>query len=137
MLITSVEPSRPRVRPRKPRSPARHNLRKKLTSLIMEGEFPPGAQLMQTHLARRFGVSVSVMREALLDVQAQGLVETHDNRGFFVRKLDAAALLDLFDLRVVLEGLAARKACAHATPRDIADLRKMIDEMCAAQECNA
>jgi len=135
MFITAPKSSRRPPKPKKPRTSARHALRKKLIVMITEGKFAAGEKLVQSRLARKFGVSVGVMREALLDVQAHGLVETHDNRGFFVRKLDSDVLLDLFDLRAVLEGLAARKACAHATPEDIRELQAMIDKMCAAQEC--
>ncbi|MBL9216822.1 MAG: GntR family transcriptional regulator [Opitutaceae bacterium] len=137
MLLDPVNPQRRAPRPKKPRKSARHALRKKLVRMITEGKFRAGEQLMQTHLARKFGVSVSVMREALLDVQAYGLAETHDNRGFFVRKLDADALLDLYDLRGVLEGLAARKACGHITPGEVAELRGLIDRMCEAHDRGA
>ena len=123
-------PSNHSSNPLHPRRSARHRLRKKLIQLITQGRFEPGEKLRQTHLARQFQVSVTVMREALLDVRSHGLLKTRDNRGFYVRHLKPAALLDLYDLRELLEGLAARKACARMTPAIVAELRAMIDEMC-------
>ncbi len=121
----------PAPKRKKPRKAGRHALREKLIAMITSGKFAPGAKLVQFQLAKKFGVSMSLIREAILDLQAYGLVETDDNRGFFVRRFDAKALLDLIDVREVLEGLAARKACGHVTTEQAATLEKLIEEMCA------
>lgn len=134
MLITSDLPKRERPKARKPRKVARHRLREALIKLITSGTFAPGQKLVQLKLAGEFGVSLSLLREALLDLQAYGLVETDDNRGFFVRQFDDKTLLDLCDVREALEGMAARIACSKITPDQIAELRDMIDELCEAEE---
>jgi DNA-binding GntR family transcriptional regulator len=85
---------RPRPRPKKPRSVGRHAVRERLILLIAKGDVGSGEKLVQFRLARRFGVSISLIREALLDLQSYGLIESDDNRGFFVRELDAKAVID-------------------------------------------
>lgn len=133
MHISST-PTRRKSPPRKKaRKLARHPLRETLIRMITSGEFRPGEKLAQTRLARRFRVSMGVMREALLDLQVYGLVETHDNRGFFVRRFDGETILELYDLREMLEGLVARKACGRITPAQLQELRQVIDSMCEAE----
>jgi DNA-binding GntR family transcriptional regulator len=118
--------------PKRPRKVGRHALRDRLIALITSGKFRPGEKLVQLTLAEKFDVSLSLLREAILDLQAYGLVESDDNRGFFVRRFDTKALLDLIDVREVLEGLAARKACALIQPAEVAELAGLIAEMGAA-----
>jgi DNA-binding GntR family transcriptional regulator len=122
-----------RAKPKKTRKVGRHALRDKLVKMITSGRIAPGEKIVQLQLCRRFGVSMSLMREALFELQTQGLVETDDNRGFFVRQFDASALLDLFEVREALEGMAARKACQHLSQEQIAELRGLIEAMCAAE----
>lgn len=118
--------------PKPPRKVGRHAVREKLIAMITSGKFRPGEKLVQLQLAEKFDVSMSLMREAILDLQAHGLVESDDNRGFFVRQFDTKALLDLLDVREVLEGLAARKACELIRPAQIAELAATIERMCDA-----
>jgi len=133
MLLTSDLPKRERPKAKKPRKVARHRLREALIKQITSGAFTPGQKLVQLKLAGKFGVSLSLLREALLDLQAYGLVETDDNRGFFVRQFDDKTLLDLCDVREALEGMAARIACSRITADQIAELRDMIVELCEAE----
>lgn len=119
--------------PKQPRKVGRHALRDKLIAMITSGKFRPGEKLVQLQLAEQFEVSMSLIREAILDLQAYGLVESDDNRGFFVRQFDTKALLDLIDVREVLEGLAARKACGLIQPAQARTLADLIDKMCAAE----
>ena len=69
------------------------------------------------------------MRESLLELQWLGLVESVDRLGVFVDKLDAERICQSYHVREMLEGLAARLACAHASRADISELRKMADEI--------
>lgn len=118
--------------PKQPRKVGRHAVREKLIAMITSGKFRPGEKLLQLTLAKKFGVSMSLMRESILDLQAYGLVESDDNRGFFVRQFDTKALLDLLDVREVLEGLAARKACEFVKSSHLRALTDLIERMCAA-----
>jgi DNA-binding GntR family transcriptional regulator len=108
--ITSVAPSTP---------VARHRVRKALEQMILEGAFPPRSKLIQQDLAAQFDVSLSVIREALLELQATGLVETVDNRGAFVSPVTREKLIESLEVRGSLEGLAARLCCDRATRADV------------------
>jgi DNA-binding GntR family transcriptional regulator len=69
------------------------------------------------------------VRESLLELQWLGLVESIDRLGVFVQKLDAARLCEAYQVREVLEGLAARLACEHTSRADVALLSKMVDHI--------
>src|SRR5258706_10645788 len=90
---------------------ARGRVREDVRKLILSGELKPGTRLAQQHLAKRFGVAQSVVRESLLELQASGLVRSVDNLGLFVNDLDATMLLHAYEVRELIEGLAARSAC--------------------------
>jgi DNA-binding GntR family transcriptional regulator len=108
---------------------SRHQVRDSLQTMILAGERPPGTKLVQQQLAKRFGVAQGVVREALLELQAYGLVETIDNRGIFVSEMSIKKLLDSFDVREVHEGLAARLCCERMNRKEIAELEEMAQEM--------
>lgn len=91
------------------------------------GEFPGGARLVETDLAERFGVSRTPVREALKRLEAQG-VAALDGRRLVVASLDHDQLGELYEVRGVVEGLAARLAARHAAPEEIAVLRAMVEE---------
>lgn len=77
---------------------------------LMNATLPPGSRLKLTALAERFGVSQSVVREALTRLSEQGLVVAEPQRGFRVRPLSREDLADLTRVRVHLECLALREA---------------------------
>src|SRR5207247_11200915 len=90
---------------------------------IIEGRLAPGQRLKEEELARELGISRTPVREALLMLQAEGLVDAAPNRGAVVRSHDADDLEDLYQLRALLEGYAARRAAAHISETAVADLR--------------
>lgn len=94
---------------------------------IMDGRLEPGQRLKEEELARELGISRTPVREALLILQTEGLLEATPNRGATVRTYDADGLSDLYMLRAALEGLAARLAAERVTKRDLAKLRKSCD----------
>jgi DNA-binding GntR family transcriptional regulator len=108
---------------------ARHDVREEIQRRILSGKSKPGERLSQQSLARELGVAQGTVRESLLELQWLGLVESVDRLGVFVDKLDAERICQSYLVREVLEGLAARLACAHASRADIAELRKMADEI--------
>src|SRR5579864_4506652 len=77
---------------------------------ILDGRLEPGARLKEEELARELGISRTPVREALLVLQAEGLIVAEPNRGASVRRHDAEDLHDLYQLRALLEGHAARRA---------------------------
>ena len=95
-----------------------HTLREQ----IVEGDYPQGVKLVEQDLAREFGTSRPMLREILSDLESQGLVEKRRNRGTTVRRIDSQSLLEIMEIREVLEGLAARLAAENSKPDDWRDL---------------
>ena len=112
-----------------PRRSSRHSVRDGIQKMILSGRHQPGAKLVQMDLAKRFGVAQGVVREALFELQVWGLVETIDNRGVFVSKLNTEKLLESFDVRAVHEGLAARLCCDHATRAELREMARLAEKV--------
>jgi DNA-binding GntR family transcriptional regulator len=94
---------------------------------ILDGRLSPGQRLKEEELARELGISRTPVREALLVLQTEGLIEAAPNRGATVRSYDADDLSEMYLLRAVLEGLGARLAAERVKARDLAKLRKSCD----------
>jgi DNA-binding GntR family transcriptional regulator len=107
----------------------RHQVRKEIQRRILSGESQPGERLTQQSLAKELGVAQGTVRESLLELQWLGLVESVDRLGVFVGKLDAARLIEAYQVREFLEGLAARLACEYVSRADVAMLRNMADRI--------
>jgi DNA-binding GntR family transcriptional regulator len=85
---------------------------------ILRGEFPPGQALRQEELATRFAVSRLPVRDALLRLKAQGLVDVVPNRGAFVVALSADEVREIYEMRVLLEGDLLERAVPLMSPED-------------------
>jgi DNA-binding GntR family transcriptional regulator len=81
-----------------------------IRNAILDGRWAPGERLPPAAMAKQFGASSTVVREALTKLNGDGLVAFERNRGFFVRSLDLGELRDITELRCVSEALAARLA---------------------------
>ena len=96
---------------------------------IVDGRLEPGRRLKEEELARELGISRTPVREALLVLQTEGLLDVAPNRGATVRAYAAEDLDDLYQLRAVLEGFAARRAAtrdlATTTSRAARELRAL------------
>lgn len=101
---------------------------------IIDGRLSPGQRLKEEELARELGISRTPVREALLILQAEGLVEATPNRGATVRAHDAESLDDLYQLRALLEGYAARRAAARITDETIAALWASCERFAAVAD---
>src|SRR6185436_14276699 len=108
---------------------ARSRVREDIRRCILAGEFKPGERLTQQHLAKKFGVAQSVVRESLLELQASGLVRSVDNLGIFVSDLDTHSLIHASFIREMLEGLAARLCCERASRADIREMYEMVERL--------
>ena len=106
---------------------ARHEVREEIQRRILSGESKPGQRLSQQSLARELGVAQGTVRESLLELQWLGLVESVDHLGVFVDNLDVSRICEAYQVREVMEGLAARLACSNAGRADIVELRHMAD----------
>jgi DNA-binding GntR family transcriptional regulator len=94
---------------------------------IVEGRVKPGERLKEEELARELGISRTPVREALLVLQTEGLVDAMPNRGAVVRAHDADDLRDLYQLRALLEGHAARLAAGRVTDEEVEELWASCD----------
>lgn len=83
---------------------------------ILDGRLEAGQRLKESELAEQLGLSRTPVREALLLLHAEGLVELTPNRGARVRTFEIDELEDLYELRALLEGFAARKAALAISP---------------------
>jgi DNA-binding GntR family transcriptional regulator len=83
---------------------------------ILRGEVAPGQALRQEELAERFGVSRLPVRDALLRLEAQGLVHVYPNRGAFVISLSADEITEIYEMRILLEGDIIERAVSRMTP---------------------
>ena len=93
-----------------------------LRAAIIGGEYAPGERLRAEALAARFGTSRTPVREALVLLEGDGLVELEPRRGAVVRAFDADDLVDLYEVRAVLEARAASLAAGRVADDDLAAL---------------
>jgi DNA-binding GntR family transcriptional regulator len=101
----------------------------RLRALILTGEYGPDERLIEEQLAERLGVSRTPVRQALTMLEAEGLVEIAPNRGATVCSFTTEDVWDIYDLRAVLEGHAARRAAGRIERRELEYLRKLTGEM--------
>lgn len=105
-----------------PAAPSRRNLAEEITSqlrvAIVSGQFKPGTSLAEPVLAERFGASRAPIREALIALERDGLVEFNDRSRTRVRPLTPTDFEEICSMRIALESLAARQAAAKWTASD-------------------
>lgn len=84
-----------------------------LRAAIVHGELAPGEKLRLEHMAPRYGVGRTPLREACCRLVSEGLVTTQDQRGFRVAEISRSDLLDVTRTRQQIEGLALRASIQH------------------------
>ncbi len=99
---------------------------------ILSGRYAPGQRLMADDLAQELGTSRMPVREALHRLEAAGLVSLTPHRGAVVSELSRDEIVEIYHIRAVLEGLAARLATPHLARRDHTRLVALLDEMASA-----
>jgi DNA-binding GntR family transcriptional regulator len=97
-----------------------------LLRAIEEGDLPPGTRLREAELAERFSISRTPVREALSRLETQGLVTHEPHQGAKVASLDYSQITELYFVRELLEGNAARLAAIHASGPEIEVLQEMV-----------
>lgn len=98
----------------------------RLSEAIVTGEFAAGSKLSEPRLANRYGVSRGPLREAIRRLEERKLVTRLPRQGARVIVPTSAMAAELFRIREVLEGLAAREAARNATKDEVAELRTML-----------
>jgi DNA-binding GntR family transcriptional regulator len=94
-----------------------------LKAMIIERQLLPGDKIPQEKLAEEMGISRTPLVNALKFLEHEKLVQSVPRRGFFVRLFDKEEMISIFELRELLEGLAARRACQKITEREIDQLK--------------
>lgn len=100
-----------------------------LRDAIMSGEYQPGQRMAIEELARELGVSTMPVREALVALASEGLVEALANRGFRVTRMTRTDINDLFAVHALIAGLLAERAALTITDESLARLREIGDEL--------
>jgi GntR family transcriptional regulator of gluconate operon len=102
-----------------------------LRRAIISGELDNGTHLVESVLSERFQVSRAPIREALRELESEGLVESR-KRGAYVKALSPQDVWELYNLRTMLEGAAVELAVARFDENDIAALRTHLETMATA-----
>lgn len=96
---------------------------------ILSGAFQPGERLNETHLAEKFNVSRIPVREALLELQEQGLIMHQPHRGMFVVQLTDEDVQHINSLRIILEAEAIKLCRANLTGSHEAELSALVERL--------
>jgi DNA-binding GntR family transcriptional regulator len=99
---------------------------RQLREAILGGQLPMGAHINELELATSWKVSRTPIRDAIRRLEAEGLVQAVPGRGVVVPSLSLADIDELYELREILEGRAARRAAERATPDFHARLNTLI-----------
>lgn len=100
-----------------------------LVDAIVNGAIESGTQLVEADLQRYFGISRTPLREAFLELERQGFVESFPRRGTFVKKIEPRDVEEVYLVRVNLEGMAGRLAHENMTPERLGVLQHELDGM--------
>jgi DNA-binding GntR family transcriptional regulator len=111
---------------RKSAAPLRRQVQDELRQSIITGRLIPGERLVERELIAMMGVSRTVIREALRQLESEGLVAIVPNKGPIVRTLTVEEARDIYAIRAVLEGLAARLFTEQADQAQIARLERAL-----------
>lgn len=116
-----------------PETAMRDSVYQGIRGSLICGRFAPGEKLLLRQLASEFEVSLTPVREALHRLIAEGVLTQEHSRSVRVPILSKARVLELRDIRLSLEGLAAERAAANATAADIKVLERLAGEVEAAR----
>jgi DNA-binding GntR family transcriptional regulator len=109
--------------------PIRDQIASILRTAIINLDFKPGQVLIERELCERTGASRPSVREALRQLEAEGLVESKNGRGTVVRTLTATEIENVYEIRAELEGLGARLFSERASDRDRTELKDALDQL--------
>ncbi len=122
----------PQLEIRRLAAPLRQQVLERLRDAIISGQIVPGRRLIERELTDMLGVSRTVVREVLRQLESEGLIAIIPNKGPVVRELSAAEARDLYAIRAALEGLAARLCVEHASAAHLENLAAALTSVAAA-----
>jgi DNA-binding GntR family transcriptional regulator len=123
MGATAIVPQAPSFRP------LRHDAYEALRGAILLGRLQPGERVVEAEIARQMGISRGPIREAVRQLEQDGLVEYQPRRGVIVTELTRERVLDAYSVRAELEGFAARLAAERIAPADLEHLAEVLEVM--------
>lgn len=124
----------PTLEVRKFAAPLRQQVLDGLRQAVIDGRLAPGARLIERELTEMMGVSRTVVREALRQLETEGLVAIIPHKGPVVRALSLVEAKDLYSIRAVLEGHAARLFVDNATDVQVKQLAQALDVVIGAYD---
>ncbi|MEO3388155.1 GntR family transcriptional regulator [Mesorhizobium sp. CAU 1741] len=114
---------------------ATDRIAEEIMARIRDGDYVPGQRLVEAGLAQEFEVSRGVIRQTLHRLSAAGIVDIELHRGATIHRLSRRELGQMYEIRQLLEGHAARAvAAAEDHPAIAAELRRLLDQMAPAVE---
>lgn len=121
--IPIMAPPRPLFRSKK------ESVLEALRGAIISGQYRPGQKLVIDEMALQFGISAIPIREALQQLQADGLVRIEPHVGATVTAIEPNLVEEVFDLLEALELMSARRACSRMTPEQFKELEGLVARM--------
>lgn len=94
---------------------------------ILNGKYKPGDSLIETKLSEELGVSRTPVREAIRQLELEGLVQTIPNKGAIVKGITLQDIEDIYTIRMMIEGLAARWAAQKITDEELEELKEAVE----------
>lgn len=100
-----------------------------LRNAIQWGELAPGERISEANIAKRLGLSRTPIREASQQLASEGLLETVQRVGSFVRRIEPSEIDEVYQLKALLEPLCAKLAAQHISATDKERLRRIVSSM--------
>lgn len=116
----------------RPTTPLRHDVTERIRAAIAIGRFAAGERMRERDLCEMTGVSRTLIREALRQLESEGVIEVVAHRGPVVAVISHEQARGIYQVREVLEGLAAELFATNANDADRAALRAAFEEVSAA-----
>lgn len=120
------------VTPLVERQSLREQIASALRAAVISGEMSAGVVYSVPSLAEQFGISATPVREAMLELNRDGLVEPVRNKGFRVTEVNDRQLDDITKLRALIEVPTVAAVAAVITPEQVAELAPLADQICAS-----
>ena len=96
---------------------------------IMKGTLLPGERINENTICEELGISRTPVREALIQLTAEGVLETKARKGFVIKAVQEKEVIELYAVIGILDGFAAQLACSALTEKDFADLDFYVEAM--------
>lgn len=114
-------------------APLRQSVVERIKQAITTGHFAPGERLTEKELCEMIGVSRTIVREALRQLESEGLIDVVPNRGPVVARVSLEQAEQIYLVRRELEGLTAELFALHATPEQQKELKQLLKELKASK----